>query len=1315
MSDAPLGKMIIEMGLDDSNFAKGVTGVSKQLSALKNDLKTSQTSFSAFGHGVDGIKSPMEVLTKTIEAQKRQLDLLKKSYDGSLVDGKASSSTQKYAADISRASAQMAKFKAELKSAAEEQYRQTSLLPKMSEGFGKVSGGLNSIASASAPASLAVTAVFAKGVQAAANFNGKMTEIRALLSDGTPTNILSKQIDTLSSKSKEWAQQYGIDTSSINDGMEEMIKRGYDFNQTVGAMPSVLNAAKASGDDFGTVMSSTTSTLEQFGLKTDDTTSMLKNTERVTDSLTFVANKTSAGFEDMGTAMEYVGPVAHSLNISLEQASSAIGLLSNNGLEGEKAGTALRGALSRLLKPTKQSSAAFEELGVNLSDFKKGNLDLPTMIDDIKKSTEGMTAAEKSSLITKAFGVEAQTGMNILVAQGGDALRNLTKETQNATGYTKKLADQMNDSDKNAFNKAKATLEVLTIDLGEKLLPSIIPVVKEIDNLAGSFEKLDPKTQQLIIKMGIAAAAVAPTAKALSGLTGMVSGLTGVLGKIGAKGAGKLALAGITTEATTAAGAVGGAGGLTAELGGIAPILAGISPIAVTALGTAGLAGLIIGVLHQVSKLEEKHNVFGTIDVPDETYNKVKNFEGKVEDLKNATEKFGVIGPKAFNDVKQAISDMGSATDGDIDKATQQLIKDAKVLGWSDAQINDLKNRGKQAKAVVKASTDDMNAIYYNAAKNNRKITADENSKVIADQKVIAGQELDALKVTGSKKIAVMKALNGDMSNMSVDTANSVSDSLRKLMDSENDDYSQKMASAKRMFEANRMSSQEYNDTTEAYTEQHKQIMKKYGVDLAATQQVIIDSMQKGTQTYGAYMRSQSTIFANYGLDFQDMLKKAGSGSKKFSNELGDSSKMLAQYSKTMSEDIKKADDTWNGMVLDPKTGKITTNAAQVVADTLKQKGGWEQIQFVMKHANLSTNAKASILEAVIASGQWDKLSPEDKKLFIGNKEGLLAIAESKQSLDTWNSLPASTKNLLGNDKDFMSKKENVTNALNSWNSMPENVKKLLGNDSDFQNKKGAAASALKAWNSMEAPTKELFANNADVLSKKLGAANAISQWNSLSTKEKELLAKNLTGDGVSKAQKAIDSLPKEKNTTLTTTHKNIFQDIIEKIIKNATGTPYHPGGLAMVNDQKGSVYKELITLPDGASFIPEGRDVVMPLPRGTSILKASETAKLIPKYEKGTTGVPADAQIFKDMRNIKQSLVVSNQVIDNSSQTEILNKILKAMLENGTNIDVIKAIKQLMNRPVQANFDLNSLTKKITQQQSVNQTMENILSGRKN
>ncbi|XHB95487.1 hypothetical protein AAFF39_00395 [Lactococcus garvieae] len=69
---------------------------------------------------------------------------------------------------------------------------------------------------------------------------------------------------------------------------------------------------------------------------------------------------------------------------------------------------------------------------------------------------------------------------------------------------------------------------------------------------------------------------------------------------------------------------------------------------------------------------------------------------------------------------------------------------------------------------------------------------------------------------------------------------------------------------------------------------------------------------------------------------------------------------------------------------------------------------------------------------------------------------------------------------------------------------------------------------------------------------------------------------------------------------------------------------------MAVVNDQKGPTYKELITLPNGTSFIPQGRDVMLPLPKGSQVLKARETAKLIPKYANGIGGVPRNAKIFK-------------------------------------------------------------------------------------
>lgn len=330
-------------------------------------------------------------------------------------------------------------------------------------------------------------------------FNDQIQSMAALLDNGKiSAAALKNQLSGLSKASMKWSSDYGISTEQINEGMSEIIKKGYTYNQTLGAMPSILDAAKASGDDFNTVMSNSTSILEQFDLKVASTSGTLKNTKRVTDTLTFVANETAAGFSDMGTAMEYVGPVAHGLNISLEQTAAAIGLLSNNGLEGEKAGTALRGMLSRLMKPSKKNVEAFDAMGISFRDFQKGALTLPDLLEKIKNNTQDMTKAERTALIAQGFGTEAQTGVNILVNQGADALRKLTKETKQASGYTNKLAKTMNNTAAANVHKFVESIKNLGVILGNTILPMINPVVTRITAFIQKLSEM-PNVMKMVV------------------------------------------------------------------------------------------------------------------------------------------------------------------------------------------------------------------------------------------------------------------------------------------------------------------------------------------------------------------------------------------------------------------------------------------------------------------------------------------------------------------------------------------------------------------------------------------------------------------------------------------------------------------------------------------------------------------------------------------------------------------------------------------------------------------------------------------------
>lgn len=60
---------------------------------------------------------------------------------------------------------------------------------------------------------------------------------------------------------------------------------------------------------------------------------------------------------------------------------------------------------------------------------------------------------------------------------------------------------------------------------------------------------------------------------------------------------------------------------------------------------------------------------------------------------------------------------------------------------------------------------------------------------------------------------------------------------------------------------------------------------------------------------------------------------------------------------------------------------------------------------------------------------------------------------------------------------------------------------------------------------------------------------------------------------------------------------------------------------IGMVNDQKGATYKEMIVPPNGKPFIPKGRNVVLPMQKGTKIMPADQTKEFLknmPHFKSG-------------------------------------------------------------------------------------------------
>lgn len=72
----------------------------------------------------------------------------------------------------------------------------------------------------------------------------------------------------------------------------------------------------------------------------------------------------------------------------------------------------------------------------------------------------------------------------------------------------------------------------------------------------------------------------------------------------------------------------------------------------------------------------------------------------------------------------------------------------------------------------------------------------------------------------------------------------------------------------------------------------------------------------------------------------------------------------------------------------------------------------------------------------------------------------------------------------------------------------------------------------------------------------------------------------------------------------------NSLLNTVDAFATGSNGLPQDTVGL--VNDQKGNKYKELIVPKHGQPFIPQGRNVVLPMEKGTKIMPANQTAELM-------------------------------------------------------------------------------------------------------
>lgn len=305
-------------------------------------------------------------------------------------------------------------------------------------------------------AAIGIGKLFSEAVKTGMDFEAQMSRVKAI-SGATGEEF---------AKLKEQAKQLGADTAfsatEAAEGMENLASAGFSTSEIIAAMPGMLDLAASSGEDLASSADIAASTLRGFGLEAS-------SAGHVADVLAKNAAETNAAVADTGEAMKYVAPVAKSMGIEFEETAAAIGIMADAGIKGSQAGTTLRGALSRIAKPTKAMQETMDSLGLSFYDSNGKMKSLADITEMLETKMSGLTDEQKNQALITLFGQESLSGMMALMDRGSGEVRKLTDEYKNCDGSAKDMAKTMQDNLSGAVEEFGGSVESLGIEIFENI------------------------------------------------------------------------------------------------------------------------------------------------------------------------------------------------------------------------------------------------------------------------------------------------------------------------------------------------------------------------------------------------------------------------------------------------------------------------------------------------------------------------------------------------------------------------------------------------------------------------------------------------------------------------------------------------------------------------------------------------------------------------------------------------------------------------------------------------------------------------------
>ena len=352
-----------------------------------------------------------------------------------------------------------------------------------------VGKNMGSIGSALMPVSAGIVAA---GTMAATTF---MDFDRVITGAGAKAGASAAEMQKMRDAAVQMGADFPVSSTEVAQAMDALAASGFNANQTVALMPSILTSAVASGEGLAQTSQVVTSALNIWGLAQEN---VGENAARVADVIQQAANASSLGLQDFADALQYAGAPAASLNVNIEELSTALALIKDKGIPAASAGTALRSLFVRLIAPPKQAAEAIAQLGLKVTDAAGNFVGLENIIIQMRNATQGMNKAQRDALAVALAGTEGYSTLLSLVDTAPEKYRQLSQEINNAAGSSARQYEIMKNTLSGSVEDMKGSIEALAINFGAVLAPSIRQAAAAIGSIADTINALSPEQKAMV-------------------------------------------------------------------------------------------------------------------------------------------------------------------------------------------------------------------------------------------------------------------------------------------------------------------------------------------------------------------------------------------------------------------------------------------------------------------------------------------------------------------------------------------------------------------------------------------------------------------------------------------------------------------------------------------------------------------------------------------------------------------------------------------------------------------------------------------------